>query len=377
MQTAVAQLPDQLTAYAKGGFAVLVDDSVDNLPSVLTSPAKHMTTSGMNEALARARGVPFVALSRERVQAFALSEMARPRTNPAARREQQHLPQMCVSVEAREGVSTGISAADRARTVALLGEDNPQPRSLVSPGHIFPVAARDGGVLIRNALPEAALDLCRISGCGDAAFFIDLLGEQGELLSGARVEEFCSRYGYPLIQLSAVVRHRLATESLVHRVAEARLPTRIGGEFRAVIYRSPIHSGDHLALVKGSWNEGETVLTRVQLEFTFGDVFGGDTPPSRSQIDASLDAISKHGSGVFIYLRRAVPGQLREQIDSWQSKFNEKPASMMREYGLGAQILRDLGVRKIELLTESRRDYAGIDAFGLEIAAQRPIEVKA
>ncbi|RIL00863.1 MAG: bifunctional 3,4-dihydroxy-2-butanone-4-phosphate synthase/GTP cyclohydrolase II, partial [Proteobacteria bacterium] len=177
----------------------------------------------------------------------------------------------------------------------------------------------------------------------------------------------------PLITLSALTRHRLENEALVYRAAEARLPTQLAGELRTFVYRSRLHHGEHLALVKGEIAPDKPVLTRVQPEFTFADVFGGDNPPSRAQIKRSLQAIGERECGVFVYLRRASEGQLSSQISRWEQRFNEKPASMMREYGLGAQILRDLGVRKVELLTGSKKNLVGLKTFGIEIVSQLPL----
>jgi 3,4-dihydroxy 2-butanone 4-phosphate synthase/GTP cyclohydrolase II len=228
-------------------------------------------------------------------------------------------------------------------------------------------------VLVRNALPEGALDIVRIANFTDAALFVDLLDENGEFLSLARQEKLAAERDLPTISLGDLIRFRLETEKLVTRVAEARLPTRIAGELRSCIYKSSVHSGEHVALIKGTIDPNKPTLTRVQPEFTFGDVFGGNNPPSRSQLHQALKAINDHGSGVLVYLRRPASGQLRQQVASWSAEYGHKPAWMMREYGLGAQILRDLGVKRIELLTGTPRNLSGLTTFGIEIVGQRAI----
>ena len=364
-----------LAALKSRRLALLVDDLSEGSPrAVLVSPAQECTAALVNEILAISGGLTFVAISPARREALMLEPMrsgvvesgATPHTNP-------YTAQLCVSVEAREGVSTGISAADRARTISILGENEPSARKLVKPGHVFPLETRNGGVLVRNALPEGALDLIVCAGFSDAALFVDLLTQDGEIAEMRQVHNLSREKRIPLFNLSEVTRHRLENERLVYKIAEARLPSRLAGELRSCIYKTDLYGGEHLALIKDPINLNAPVLTRVQPEFTVADVFGGAHPSTRNQLHNSLRAIEKNGSGVLIYLRRPTLGECRAQVSSWQKAVQKKPASMMREYGLGAQILRDLGVKRIELLTSSTKQLSGLTTFGIEIAAQRPI----
>ncbi|MBN8548712.1 MAG: 3,4-dihydroxy-2-butanone-4-phosphate synthase [Deltaproteobacteria bacterium] len=361
-----------LEAYRKRRIAVLWDDSSVAGRAVLISPAQDISASCVNTLVALTGGLPFVAVTPTRATAFMLSKMSRPALHPSPQSQlSDDYLNICVSVEAREGVSTGISAADRAATIRVLGEEQPNPRKLVKPGHIFPVETRSGGVLVKNALPEGACDISRISGYTDAAVFLDLLDVRGDFLAPHGQEQLCAANDIPRIALSELTRYRLSSESLVHRIAEAKLPTQLAGELRSLIFKSSIHEGEHLALIKGEIDPDKPVLTRVQTEFTFADVFGGSTPPSRSTLHRALKAIGDNGSGVLVYLRRPSFGELCRQISD--SAVSQKPAAIMRDYGLGAQILRDLGVRKVELLTGSKKNLVGIRPFGIEIVSQREI----
>ncbi len=361
--------------FSQSRLAILSDDSSDSGRGVFICPAHDITPQEINRLISLSGGIIFVALSSERSNAFMLSPMSRPRMRGKKTEADAAAPAMCISVEAREGVTTGISTADRATTLRILGEHEPNPRKLVRPGHIFPIEVRDGGVLVKNALPEAALDIVKAAGFSDAAVFIDILDTAGNYALPAEQRKIAEREKIPCFTLSDIVRHRLQTETLVQRVAVAKLPTFAGGELTSYIYKSRVHEGEHLALVKGEIHGDVPVLTRVQPEFTFADVFGGNNPPTRAQLATSLAAIKASSSGVLLYLRRPFAGQMKEQITAWNSKFQEKPASTMREYGLGAQILLDLGVRKIELLTTSSRNLVGLNTFGIEIVAQRPLDL--
>lgn len=351
-------------------LAILLEDLETSQRAIVFGPALKIDAQLVNLAIRLSANNLFVALSPQRTAAFMLSPMSRPSMAVGLHTSQRNELNMCVSVEAREGVTTGISAADRAHTIRALGEQIPNPRMLVKPGHIFPVEVREGGVLVNHALPEGALDIVKIASFTDAALFSDILNEQGELARVGEVLEIARQHSLPVFRLSEITQYRLQNEVLIERMAEAKLPTRDAGEMRAIIYKSRIHEGEHLALVKGEISSAQATLTRIQLEQTFTDVFGGSSPPSRSQIQASLQALNKRGNGVLIYLRRPFRGVLKNQLESFNKKSEPAASSMIREYGIGSQILLDLGVRKIELLTNSPRDYSGVKSFGIEIVNQ-------
>jgi 3,4-dihydroxy 2-butanone 4-phosphate synthase/GTP cyclohydrolase II len=355
-----------------GRLAILQDDVQGVARAILVAPAHEISADEVNRLITLSGGIVFAGLAPERAAAFLLDPMGRPRVSATEQPCNFSGPNFCISVEAREGVTTGISAADRAVTLRILGAPEIHPRKLVQPGHIFPVEVRAGGVLVKNALPEGAVDIVSLAGFTGAAAFIDLLDDAGNLILGDKVDDFAHKHSLPLFRLSELTRYRLETEKVVYRVAEAKLPTKLAGELRSIIYKSTIHGGEHLALVKGDIDPTVPLLTRVQPENTFADVFGGDSPASREQLQRCLEEIGRRGHGVIVYLRRPSSGELHHQIDT-ATQQSPPGKALMREYGLGAQILRDLGARKIELLTGTKKDLVGLQSFGLEIVSQTPL----
>jgi 3,4-dihydroxy 2-butanone 4-phosphate synthase/GTP cyclohydrolase II len=364
----MSRFPEFLNACKQSKLGILVDD-LSSSRAALFAPAEEVTAQEVNRILTLSGGLTFVALSPERAAAFLLATMARPSTMGSSALPTSQTSQY-VSVEAREGITTGISAADRAKTLQILGARVAQPRALVKPGHIFPVETREGGVLVKTAIPEGALDIVKMSGFTDAALFVDLLDTKGELMNEHGAHECALREGLPLITLSELIQHRLRQESLVVRVAEAMLPTTLAGEVRAIVYRSNISDVEHVALVKGDVSGDTPVLVRVQAEHTVPDVFGGDSPASRSILQNSLKEIGARGRGVLLYLRRPFMDSKGSAIQHLKDTPPSLAATRMREYGVGAQILRDLGVTQVELLTSSKRSLEGLPSFGITVVSQ-------
>jgi 3,4-dihydroxy 2-butanone 4-phosphate synthase/GTP cyclohydrolase II len=367
-------LAQRLSQFTSSRLCVLCDD-VGEDRSVLVAPASEISEGEVNRILTLTGGLPFVAITPERAAAFMLSSMSRSRAAGTAGREPTPLAQL-MSVEAREGVTTGISAADRATTIRILGAETPQPRALVKPGHIFPVETKPGGTLVRAALPEAAIDIVVHAGFSDSALFVDLLNHEGEIVCGGAARVWANERSIPVFSIAEIIRERLVQEPLVSRLSEATIPTRLAGEMKAVAYRSQLHDVEHVALVKGALNVHAPVLVRVQVEHIISDVFGGGMPATRRQIDNSLAAIGQRGSGVFLYLRR----KLLHNDPTFQSAPTTLPmaggvphTAMMREYGIGAQILRDLGITQIELLSSTQRSMVGLESFGMVVTHQVPI----
>ena len=344
-------------------------DDLSSSRAALIAPADDISASDVNRVLTISGGLTFVALSPERAAAFLLATMARPSTTGSSALPTSQTAQY-VSVEAREGITTGISAADRAKTLQILGAQAAQPRALVKPGHIFPVETRDGGVLVKTAIPEGALDIVKMGGFTDAALFVDLLDVHGELMNEQQAQECAQREHLPLVTLSELIQHRLRQESLVVRVAEAMLPTTLAGEVRAIVYRSNISDVEHVALVKGDVSGDTPVLVRVQAEHTVPDVFGGDSPASRAHLQNSLKEVGARGRGILLYLRRPFMDSKGSSIQHLKDAPPSLSASRMREYGVGAQILRDLGVTQVELLTTSQRSLEGLPSFGITVVSQ-------
>lgn len=358
---------ERLSQFTISKLALLVDD-VGSERCVIVAPALDISESRVNQILSVSGGLTFVAISPQRASALLLPLMSR-ETNGML--SPVNVTRQYVSVEAREGVSTGISAADRAVTLRVLGAPVPQPRALVKPGHIFPVETREGGSLVKAAIPETALDIVTLSGFSDAALFMDLLDHKGEMLSCQAARLAAQELQAPLFSISEIIQHRLSGEALVSRSAEASLPTREAGELRAIVYRSVIHNVEHIALVKGSISPEQTTLVRVQTEHTVSDVFGGHHPPSRQQLQHSLRCIGERGSGVLLYLRRShAPESVR---DPAPPASDGSPAAAMREYGVGAQILRDLGATQIELISSTQKTLLGLSNFGISVKSQIPM----
>jgi len=361
----MALITDRLAQFATSKRAVLMDDAGSGR-AVIIAPTTHITDELVNEIITLSGGLTFVALSPERASAFLLSSMTRgPATSHGGTSPSLSL---YTSVEARSGVTTGISAADRATTLRILGETAPQPRALVRPGHIFPVETKSGGVLVRAAIPEASLDIATMAGFTDAVLFMDLLDQSGELLNAAGAHALAERLNLPLFAISELIQHKLAREPLISRVAEAMIPTKQAGELRAVVYRSALHEVEHIAYVKGTISADRPVLVRVQSENTLTDVFGGAAPPSRKQLHNSLRAIGERGSGIVLYLRKPLIAE--GDGESSEQSAPPRATAQMREYGIGAQILRDLGAGQIELMSSTNRALLGLSSFGISVTRQ-------
>lgn len=353
---------------------MLRDDLGESHHSILVAPAQDISTNVVNSFLSLTGALLFVAVGPERVERLNLQPMQRPQPRPPSQVQPSVTIEMCLSVEARHNVTTGISVADRTATIRALGAVEPTPQLLVNPGHVIPVRTKPGGVLTKNALPEGACDLVRLAGFVDAALYIDLLNTEGEHLNSRGQISFAQEHDLEVVRLSEVVQHRLEQERIVERITEAKLPTRAAGEMRVILYRSPIHEGDHIALVKGEIDPESPTLTRVQPEFTLTDVFGGGPSQSRKLLHSAMRAIDERGSGVVLYLKRPDTTRTAEHPEIWNQSTHAKPSAMLREYGLGAQILADLGVQKIEMLTTSNRKMVGLKAYGVEVVAQRTLE---
>jgi 3,4-dihydroxy 2-butanone 4-phosphate synthase/GTP cyclohydrolase II len=367
----MSRLSQFLTVFKQTKLSILVDD-LSSSRAALVAPAQDITPEQVNRILTISGGLTFVALSPERAAAFLLSTMTRP---SSLRPQTLPVSQMAqyVSVEAREGITTGISAADRAKTLHILGAAIAQPRALVKPGHIFPVETRSGGVLVKTAIPEGALDVVTMIEATDAALFVDLLTKDGELMTERQAEDCARQEQLPLITLSELIRYRLQQESLVQRVAEASLPTTLAGEVRAIVYRSHIGDIEHVALVKGDVRGDTPVLVRVQAEHTVPDVFGGSSPATRSHLQNSLREIGERERGILLYLRRPFMDPKGSAVQHLKEPPTSPSARRMREYGVGAQILRDLGVTHVELLTSSTNLLEGLPSFGITVIAQHTI----
>jgi 3,4-dihydroxy 2-butanone 4-phosphate synthase/GTP cyclohydrolase II len=299
-----------------------------------------------------------------------------------------------VSVDAREGVSTGISAADRARTIAALVEPTSTPRDLVRPGHVFPLRAKPGGVLRRPGHTEAGVDLARMAGLTPAGVICEIANRDGTMARLPQLREFCREHGLLLLTIADLIAHRRRTEKQVVAVAETRMPTGYG-EFRAVGYRGLLDGADHVALVRGEIGDGEDVLVRVHAECLLGDVFGSTRCDCGPSFEASLAAVAREGRGVVLYVRgqdrsggagvlhtledyaameRAATEGARQEAGVAEGGSHGRPADA-RDYGTGAQILVDLGVRSMRLLTNNPLRRGGLEGYGLTVVGRVPLDL--
>lgn len=323
---------------------LIVDDSTPQKRAAVVCSASLVTPEIVNFITKHCFGQFFVAVSRTIADGFLLDDMS----------EIPHegVPHMLVSVEAREGITTGISAFDRATTINILGE-TPDPKRLVRPGHIFPVLVTEGGSLVKPTLYEGGFDLVKLLG-GSSALVVELLHENIESLN------------LPCVTLSEIISYRLHHEKIIVPEGIASLPTEFSEDFNAHIFKSSLDGSEHIALVKGTITS-EPIMCRVQSEFTIADLIDNVELSTRELIKKSLSCLSKEKNGVFIYLRRNVSKGLNEQIAQWRSSYDKQPAASLREFGVGAQILKCLGITSIHLLSRSKKTVSGLSLFGIDI----------
>ncbi len=361
-----------------GRFVVVVDDEDRENEGDLVLAAEKVTPEAINFMAREGRGLICLALTEERCDALELPPMVADNTSNFG-------TAFTVSIEARGRTTTGISAADRAATVKAAIDAATKPSDLNRPGHMFPLRAQRGGVLKRAGQTEASVDLARIAGLDPSAVLCEIMNEDGTMARVPDLVKFCERHGLLMVTVADLIRYRMKTERLVQRIASPHLPTRLG-DFRLHAYRSDVTHEEHLALVHGEIREEEPVLVRVHSQCLTGDVFGSARCDCGEQLELAMEKIVEAGRGVFLYLLQEGRGigllnklkayELQDQGHDTVSA-NEKlgfPPDI-RNYGVGCQILRDLGVRKMRLMTNNPSKYVAIDGYGLEIVERVPLEV--
>jgi 3,4-dihydroxy 2-butanone 4-phosphate synthase/GTP cyclohydrolase II len=291
----------------------------------------------------------------------------------------------CESIDAREGVTTGISAADRTRTILAAIDPECRPEDLARPGHVFPLRAREGGVLVRAGQTEASVDLARLAGLAPAGVICEVMNDDGTMARVPQLREFCVRHGLKMISVADLIRHRMKTERFIRRLAEGSIETEFG-EFRTVAYGSDLNPECHMALVRGDVAGQERVLVRMHSRCLYGDVFGSTTCDCGRLVRNSLRTIAAEGRGVMVYLHESGPGFRTERDaygrqrmvshgrDFMHYKDQAGQRQLQHEHGIGAQILSDLGLHTIRLLTNHPRKIVALEGFGIEIVDQVPVE---
>ncbi len=356
-----------------GGIVIIKDDVAQNPRSFLCSSASLSSEKQMARLIDLAGGIVCVAITEARAL-----ELELPSMNPLQKNSQFDFT---TSVEAREGITTGISAADRAKTCREVASSKKPRLDIVTPGHIFPVKCSNGGVLVRSAVPEAAVDLMRLADAGEAAVFCHLLNEKAEFAEPTQVEELSRSENIPIIGITEILERMMTKGGIIEPIAEASLPLHEHPYFRAIAFKSRLDGTEHLVLAKGEFDLkggkeiSETVTVRVQAENRLGDLFGPSNQSSRKIINDALSSISDSPLGLFVYIRHRRKRLLQRQIkmiakdcynDSSEPVENGK-VSQLREIGIGAEILRLLGVRKIRLLSNKKPNLATLSAFNLEL----------
>jgi 3,4-dihydroxy 2-butanone 4-phosphate synthase/GTP cyclohydrolase II len=376
-----ATIEEALEEMRAGHMVVVCDDEDRENEGDITLAAQFATPENINFMAREARGLICLALTPERCDELGLDLMA-------AKNESAFETAFTVSVEAREGVTTGISAHDRAHTIQVAIDPRTEPHDLVQPGHVFPLKARSGGVLERTGQTEAGVDLARLAGLIPAAVICEVMRDDGQMARIKDLIPYCERHGLKMITVADLVKYRRRTEKLVERVAEAHLPTEFG-EFDVVGYRSLIDQKHHVALVKGdvqaAAERGEAVMVRVHSECLTGDVFHSMRCDCGEQLADALGRIETEGLGVLLYLAQEGRGigllnklrayKLQEDgLDTVDANLELGLPADLRDYGIGAQILVDLGLRRIRILTNNPKKIVGMEGYGLEVADQIPIE---
>jgi 3,4-dihydroxy 2-butanone 4-phosphate synthase/GTP cyclohydrolase II len=378
MQTTMAWLSsiEEVVEDAKAGkMFILVDDEGRENEGDLVIPAQMANAEAVNFMAKHGRGLICLSMTQDRVEELGLHLMSQ-------KNQALHQTAFTVSIEAREGVTTGISAADRAQTIAVAIDAKKGRRDIVTPGHIFPLVAQDGGVLVRAGHTEAAVDIARMAGLNPSGVICEIMNDDGTMARMPDLVTFAQLHGLKIATIADLIAYRRRNERLIDLVSESKINSRFGGEFRIRVYSNSVEYAEHIALIRGDISGDEPVLVRMHQaniladslgDITPGEFYGGEARPRSGELAASMRMIAEANRGVVVFIRETAPTFISRALKEREGVSRAGPIAELRQYGLGAQILLDLGLKNVILLSNTQHNIVGLEGYGLTVVAQQPI----